>query len=81
MVDALDLKSNWYLNASAGSSPARGTLNPCKSIDYDLQGFFGFGGICSVIFSEDNIASAHPLLFRIYVKYSESITLFYIKIL
>jgi len=21
----LDLKSNWYLNASAGSSPARGT--------------------------------------------------------
>ncbi len=27
LVDALDLKSNWYLNASAGSSPARGT-NP-----------------------------------------------------
>ncbi len=26
LVDALDLKSNWYLNASAGSSPARGTL-------------------------------------------------------
>ena len=25
LVDALDLKSNWYLNASAGSSPARGT--------------------------------------------------------
>ncbi len=40
LVDALDLKSNWYLNASAGSSPARGTLNPCKSIVYDLRGFF-----------------------------------------
>ena len=40
LVDASDLKSDWYLNASAGSSPARGTLNPCKSIDYDLQGFF-----------------------------------------
>ncbi len=42
LVDALDLKSNWYLNASVGSSPTRGTLSPCKSIDYDLQGFFVF---------------------------------------
>ena len=40
LVDALDLKSNWYLNASAGSSPARGTLNPCSSNNYELQGFF-----------------------------------------
>jgi len=38
----LDLKSNWYLNASAGSSPARGTPNPCSSINYELQGFFVF---------------------------------------
>lgn len=26
LVDASDLKSDWYLNASAGSSPASGTL-------------------------------------------------------
>ena len=38
MVDALDLKSNWYLNASAGSSPARGTssyLVTGRSFFYD----------------------------------------------
>ncbi len=36
LVDALDLKSNWYLNASAGSSPARGT-NPIAAM---VSGFF-----------------------------------------
>ncbi len=36
LVDALDLKSNWYLNASAGSSPARGT-NPMSAM---ISGFF-----------------------------------------
>ena len=30
LVDALDLKSNWNLNSSAGSSPARGTQNKPK---------------------------------------------------
>jgi hypothetical protein len=38
LVDALDLKSNWYLNASAGSSPARGTssyLVTGRSFFYD----------------------------------------------
>ena len=41
LVDALDLKSNWYLNASAGSSPARGT---CKPLQFNrlmnCRGFF-----------------------------------------
>ena len=36
MVDASDLKSDWYLNASAGSSPARGT-NPISEM---VLGFF-----------------------------------------
>ena len=27
LVDASDLKSDWHPNASAGSSPASGTLN------------------------------------------------------
>ncbi len=39
LVDALDLKSNWYLNASAGSSPARGTSRTlCRKIS--CEGFF-----------------------------------------
>src|SRR5690625_5743384 len=38
----LDLESNWHINASAGSIPARGTLNPCSSIFYRIAGFFCF---------------------------------------
>lgn len=41
LVDALDLKSNWHLNASAGSSPASGTLPNPKLLFLNNLGFFG----------------------------------------
>ena len=47
LVDALDLKSNWYLNASAGSSPARGTsscLNSKQELFFCIVVFYGFAG-------------------------------------
>jgi len=39
----LDLKSNWYLNASAGSSPARGTSLHLLS----GEGFFYVSNSCN----------------------------------
>jgi hypothetical protein len=42
LVDTLDLKSNGHQNVRAGSSPAAGTLNSCRSIDYRFTGVFSF---------------------------------------
>ena len=40
LVDALDLKSNEYLNARAGSTPAGGTLDYTKASYFTIRGFF-----------------------------------------
>ena len=41
LVDASDLKSDWYLNTSAGSSPASGTLPNPKLLILNNLGFSG----------------------------------------
>lgn len=40
LVDALDLKSNWHLNASVGSSPTSGTLQNPKLLTINSLGYF-----------------------------------------
>ena len=45
LVDALDLKSNEYLNARAGSTPAGGTLDYIKASYFTIRGFFYLIGV------------------------------------